>query len=93
MEWDQQCPQEEPSHQGEPKEVLDHKAKVQEVLLAVVALPRPKEVEVRLTKCSVPSRTQGALRGLRREVLTGAAAWWSTLILELVSPAPSAGER
>ena len=61
--WDQQCPQEEPSHRGVPKEVLDHKAKVQEVLLGVVALPRPKEVEVRLTKCSVPSRTQAALRG------------------------------
>ena len=71
--------------------MLDHKAKVQ--VLAVVALPRPKEVEVRLTKCSDPSRTQEALRGLRRVVLKEAAAWWSRLILELVSPAPSAGER
>ena len=76
-----------------PKEVLDHKAKVQEVLQGVAALPRPKEVEVRLTKCSDPSRTQEALRGLRRGVPMGAAAWWSMLILELVSPAPSAGER
>ena len=93
MEWDQQCPREEPSHQGEPKEVLDHKAKVQEVLLAVVALPRPKEVEVRLTKCLDPSRTQVVLRGLRREVLMEGAAWLSKLILDLVSPAPSAGVR
>ena len=76
-----------------PKEVLDHRAKVQEVLQGVVALPRPKEVEVRLTKCSDPSRTQEALRGLRRGVLMEAAALWSMLILELVSPALSAGAR
>ena len=83
----------EASLQGEPKEVLDHNVKDQEVPLVVSARPWPKAGEAHLTKCWDPSQTQEGPRGSKQGVRRGAMAWWNTQTLVPASPGPSVGVR